>query len=271
MTHPTLANGHEVWTDDEPEPECLTWDDFVCDVDRATQRVIEQRDAVEAEARACQRTQSWSPRSTRSGWASELFDVVRAIDALREAHDAIADAEDEDEHEVLVEARADAFEALCDAIEAAEHEAYCLAARVAEDEAEEGLEALLREATDATDDADWQEALAEHLDRHGDGDRGWTVTRAEDGTLTVTGWAMRRVVVGDDLGGAVLGLGDVEEHEVKGRVAFQIVRDEDGSDEPNGLCATVAGAVEAAESLAAVHGVADWSEAWDVKPRWIPA
>lgn len=250
----------------------LSWDAFVRDIpDRGIRRVVEQRDAIEDEARACQRTQSWSPRSIRSGWAPELFDVVRAVDALREAHDAIADAEDEDEHEALVLARCEAFDALEDAIEEAEHAARRLAGLVAEAEAEEGLEALLREATDATDDADWQSSLAEYLDRYSDGDRGWTVTRAEDGTLTVTGWAMRRVVVGDDLGGAVLGLGDVEEHEVRGRVAFQITRDEDGSDEPNGLFATVAGAVEAAESLAAVHGVADWSEAWDVKPRWIPA
>jgi hypothetical protein len=254
------------------EPECIAWDDFVREIpDRAVRRVVEQRDAVESASTSAARTQSWAPGSIRSGWAPELRDVVEAIDALEAAHAEIADAESADEHEALVEARSDAFEALCDAIAAAEHKAFCLAARVAELEAEEGIEDLLWNARIAVDDADWQAELAERLDRHPDGDRGWTVTRAEDGALVVTGWAMPRYVEGDDCGGLVLGVDEgVEEHECRGRVAFQVTRDADGSDEPNGLCATVAEAVEAVEALAAVHGVADWSEAWVIRPRWVP-
>jgi hypothetical protein len=191
-----------------------TWDDFVRSIpDRAVRRVVEQRDAIEAAARDAARTQSWAPGSIRSSWAAWLTDVVEAIDTLREAHDAIADAEDDE--------RAEALAALKDAIADAEHEAYCLAARVAELEAEAALEALLRDADAATDDDDWQSSLAEYLDRHPDGDRGWTVTRAEDGTLTVTGWAMPRCVEGDDCGGTVLGVDEgVEEYEVRGRVAW---------------------------------------------------
>jgi len=251
----------------------LSWDAFVRDIpDRGVRRVVEQRDAIEDEAASCQRTQSWSPRSIRSGWAPELSAVVDAIDALREAHDAVSEAEDEDEHEALVLARCEAFEALEDAIEAAEHEAFVLAARVAEAEAEEALDALLDAANDAADDAEWEEALREHLDRHNDGDRGWNVTRAEDGVLTITGWAMRRHVMGDDCGGIVLGTDvDVVEAELRGRVAFQVTRDEDGSDEPNGLCPSVAIAVRAAMCLAESFGIdgGDWSDAWDVKPRWV--
>lgn len=250
----------------------LTWEGFLRDVPaRATRRVIEQRDAIEDEAGACARTQSWSPRSIRSGWASELRDVVEAIDALREAHAAVGEAESDDEHEALVLARCEAFDALEDAIEAANDEAVRLAGLVAQREADVGVEARLLAADRAADDAEWEEALAERLDRPGDGDCGWTVTREDDGTLTVTGWASTRVVQADDNGDVLLGRdpADVEEHAVHGRVAFQIVRDEDGSDEPDGLCATVAEAVEAASSLAAIHGLAGWQVAWDVKPRWV--
>ncbi len=253
------------------EPECIAWDDFVREIpDRSVARVIAQRDAIEDEAGVCARTQSWSPRSIRSGWASELFDVVRAVDALREAHDAVGEAEDEDEHERLVLARCEAFAALEDAVEAAEDEARRLAGVVAEAEAEEGVEALLLAADAAATDDDWQSSLAEYLDRVGDGDRGWTVTREGD-TLVVTGWAMQRHVMGDDCGGLVLGTDlDAVEAECRGRFAFQVTRDSDGSDEPNGLCATVAEAVEAVESLAAAHGVAYWDEAWGIKPRGVP-
>jgi hypothetical protein len=254
----------------------LTFTQFVREIpDRAMRRVIDARDAIEAEAHVCARTQSWSPNSLRSAWAPELRDVVVAIDALRAAHEAVeealADSLDADD---LVEARAEAFDVLEEAVEAANDEAKRLAGKVAEREAEAGVEKLLREADACGNDADWASERADLAKRGSDGDHGWLLN-AEDRTdvpadaLVVTGWAQTRVVQSDD-GDVVLGsdCSDLEEHEVVGRVLFQITRDDDGSDEPNGRFGTIAEAVEALKSLATAHGVEDGWTAWSVDARW---
>lgn len=250
----------------------LTFAQFVREIpDRAMRRVIDARDAIEAEAHVCARTQSWSPRSIRSGWASELRAVVVAIDALRAAHEAVEEAlADGLDAGDLVEARAEAFDALEEAVEAANDEAIRLAGKVAEREAEAGIEKLLREADACSNDAEWASERAGFAKRGSDGDHGWSLD-VRDGSLVVTGWAQTRVVQADD-GDVVLGsdCSDLAEHEVVGRVVFQITRDDDGSDEPNGGgFATIAEAVAACESLAEVHGVASWDEAWSVVARWV--
>lgn len=258
--------------------EILSWTDFVRDIpDRAVRAVIEARDDIEASASVCERTQSWSPTSTRSSWGPELREVVEAIDALRAAHDAINevvdDGGDADPIDAAVEARAAAYDALDAAIDAANDRARDLALRVAEEEREEGVERLLLDADQAEDDAEWAAALAKLAGRSSDSDRGWTCEVAEDGVITVTGWAMTRGVTSQD-GDRVLGddWSDLQETVDYGRVTFAIVRRSDREDEPNGGgFATVAEAVAAAESLAEVHSVADWSDDWSIVARWTSA
>lgn len=223
-------------------------------ISRATRRIIEGRDFIEAEANNCKRTQSWSPRSTRSAWWSELQGVVDAIDVLRTA--------DAEEHEA-------ALVALEEAIDAANDEAKRLAQVVAEIEAKAAIECILRDVSRCGSGDEVAEELRDFSKRSQDGDRGWSLEIGEGDVLTITGWSQTRVVT-DDNGNILLGSdwSDLEEETVRGRVQWQITRDDDDSDEPNGLCMSFAEGVAAVESLAQVHGLEDGWEHWSLDSRW---
>lgn len=249
-----------------------TFETFVRELDRQTRRVILARDLVADERDRCARTQSWVPSARRSSWAYELGGVVDAIDALRAAHEALEEAESDEAREEAVEARAAAADAVEEAIEAAEARQRDLAGQVAEAQAAVAIDRLERTAALADDDDEWGEALAELAKRScwTDGDCGWTLAVRESGVIAVTGWAQGRGVTDQD-GDILLGpdFSDVEEHEVTGRVRFVICRDDDGSEEANGVFGSIAEAFAAAEALAEVHGIECWGDAWSVHARWI--